>query len=351
MRNLILVLGELLGLNLLFRCLNADKIRVLMYHGVTTQGLGAPCWTVLDRGTFEWQMHYASRRYNVAPVSTVFAGDLSPSGSLRHMVVITLDDGLENTYSEVWPILRRLGLSAICFCVPGLSERRAQIWADDVLEFCLTAPSQLLDLGDLVPGGVTLAGTAAERVMLAGELIGRMKTWPDVKRRELTNRLLADPDTPHRRLSGIFQLMTIEQIAELADSAEFDIGLHSDKHPIMSQLSTTEQELEVKSAMDRLNRHDIRFQPVFAYPNGREQDFNDDSVAVLKKLGFKAAVTTLDGLWDRNADRFRIRRIAIGAGITKWEFKARLSGFFYFLTGKLEAWRRRRTRRVRTPRE
>jgi hypothetical protein len=44
-----------------------------------------------------------------------------------------------------------------------------------------------------------------------------------------------------------------------------------------------------------------------------------------------AALTTVDGLWEQQTDRFSIPRIAIGAGISRWEFKARLSGFYYFL--------------------
>jgi hypothetical protein len=67
---------------------------------------------------------------------------------------------------------------------------------------------------------------------------------------------------------------------------------------------------------------------VFSYPSGF---YNEETIELLKANGIRAAVATQEGFADPNGDRFAMRRIHVGADTGKWEFKARLSGLYYFL--------------------
>ncbi len=329
LRKAILIIGDLIGLNWLFRRINAGKVRVLMYHGVTSRTPEAFCWTVLDKDMFIWQMEHVRRFYDVRPASEVLTGDRPLTG--QGVTVITFDDGLENNYTEAWPILRGLGLTAICFVLPGLSQRGEQIWADDLFEYFLDQPSGDLDLSDYELGVIRLAPEKENRAGVIAELLDMLKTRPAKERAALMEHLLPERDTPDNSGSGLFRLMSVDQMNQLAAGREFEIGIHTDTHPIMSALSPEEQEREVAGAMENLKLGEIRFVPVFAYPNGRPQDFNRETIVALKKLKLRAAVTTVDALWDSTEDRYIIPRIGIGADISRWEFKARMSGLFYFL--------------------
>lgn len=329
-RNIVLILGHFLGFNLLFRFINSAKIRVLMYHGVASSSLDVFCWTVLDKEKFIWQMEYVKKRYKVASASSVLVNRSSWKPE-RHTTVISFDDGLANTYSEVWPVLRRLGLCAICFVLPGLSRRGEQIWADQLFDFLLKGPAGILDLNGFGLGNIELEADPKGRTEVIDTLLTQLKSWPNEKRQNLLTHLLRDTTNSMPGRTNSFRLMSLGQIKELADSHEFEIGIHSDFHPIMSSVSRIEQEKEIQSALDGLEQAGVKFQPIFAYPNGRPDDFNEDTIAALRKFGLLAAVTTVDNHWNRDADNFRIKRIAIGADVGKWEFKARMSGYFYFL--------------------
>lgn len=333
LKKAILVFGDLIGLNWLFRKINADKVRVLMYHGVTSQRSQAFCWTVLDKGEFAWQMQYLKRHYSVQPASEVLLDD-KPSGDLgRNVTVITFDDGLENNFTEAWPILANLNLRAICFVLPGLSQRGEQIWADDLFEFLLSHPAGDLDLSGHNLGIIHLTTEKSDRAEVISDLIERLKALPAAERNRLIDDLMPGKDSPNFQRHGLFRLMTVNQINELAAGREFEIGLHTDSHPIMSTLTPEQQEREITGAIENLKIGEIRFLPIFAYPNGRPQDFNGETIAALKRLKIHAAVTTVDTLWERSNDRYNIPRIGIGGDISRWEFKARLSGFFYYLMG------------------
>ncbi len=130
--------------------------------------------------------------------------------------------------------------------------------------------------------------------------------------------------------------MTMEQIGALSESAEFEIGLHTDTHPILSTQTRDEQAVEISGCKRKLDDGGIKYIDMFAYPNGRSQDFNEDSVELLKENGIKAAFTTEDGFFNPGNDLYRIKRIPIGADMGRVEFAARLSGFYYFIRSLIE---------------
>lgn len=325
----ILIIADLIGLNRLFRRINAEKIRVLMYHGVTSQTPEAFCWTVLASDKFSWQMDHLRKYYSVRPASEVLVDDPDKNRD-SGTTVITFDDGLENNFTEAWPILRDKQMKALCFVLPGLSQRGEQIWADDLFEYFLQQPEGEIDLSSHGLGIVRLSADNASRSEIISEILEKLKAWPEAERSALVDHLVRDRNANTLKRSGLFRLMSIDQINQLSASREFEIGLHTDSHPIMSALTREEQEKEIADAIENLKIGEINFAPVFAYPNGRPQDFNADTIAAVKKYKMRSAVTTVDKHWDAE-DNYNIPRIGIGADISTWEFKARMSGLFYFL--------------------
>jgi peptidoglycan/xylan/chitin deacetylase (PgdA/CDA1 family) len=120
-------------------------------------------------------------------------------------------------------------------------------------------------------------------------------------------------------------MMTDEQVRDLARSG-IDIGAHTVNHPILASVPDNvarEEILESKKSLEGLVQDDVL---VFAYPNGRpELDYSAGHRAMVKEMGFKAAVSTHRGAgtpqsdpyqlprftpWDRQATRFAVRLLA-----------------------------------------
>jgi peptidoglycan/xylan/chitin deacetylase (PgdA/CDA1 family) len=333
-RTAVFAVADILGINSLFRQLTAHKVRVLMYHGITDRPQAGFRWTVLDRGTFRRQMDYLAKYFRVVKASELWCNESPDKSAPGLRAIITFDDGLTNTLSVAQPILAELSLPGVCFVVPGLAGHNRQIWADDLFEFLMGTASTKLDWESYGLGTIELSGTHRERGALAEKIIGEMKGWPQERRLALMNHVaeLMPLENPSRE---DYRLMSLEEVAQMAAAGTFEIGLHSNTHPIMATLSSQDQYHEVRTAVSTLRERNIPFVPVFAYPNGRLEDFNDGTIAVLKQLEFKTGLTTVDGLWSTGGDRYQVERIAVGADITMWEFRARLSGLFYFLRSLL----------------
>ncbi len=328
--NFVLILADCLGLNRLFRRWNSDKIRILMYHGVSDDKLPSFYWTLLGRDKFLQQMDYVKRKYNVVSPEFLY----KEGNSAPNKVVITFDDGLLNNHTVVLPILKSYEMRAICFVLPLLSEKNDLMWTDKLYAVLMSCRPGDLDFTNFGLGKIEIGSDLDRRADTVKNLQNQLKAVPHSRRTDVLNNIFNKFDLLEGEDYAAFRLMNRDLIKELAQTDQYFIGAHTNSHPILSTMTPDEQEKEIRSGMDKLAEWGIESVPVFAYPNGRADDFNNETVALLKKYDFKAALTTIDGLYDPSDDKFRIKRINIGADTGKWEFRARLSGFFYFLQGR-----------------
>ena len=328
---IVLNVADLLGVNNIFRRINAGKVRLLMYHGVSSATPPTPYWTLLPADKFRRQMEYLKRYCEVVPATYVIDGSSGRSAP-RCPVVITFDDGLVNTYAEAWPVLRELRLPAICFVLPGLSESGHLVWTDRLYACFMAAPEMELDLSEFGLGRFKVSGSRRERARQHKELARQLKAWAHAKRERLLSHLFSSCTQDIEDVSTPFRLMTKDQVMELGRSAEFSIGAHTCHHVILSTLTPDEQAEEIQASIRLVSEWCANSVPIFCYPNGQPEDFDDTTTAILKRAGVKAALSTSGGFHKDGDDMYRIKRIPIGSDISDAEFKARLSGLYQFLT-------------------
>lgn len=88
------------------------------------------------------------------------------------------------------------------------------------------------------------------------------------------------------------QMMTFEQIRNL-DNNFISIGLHSHAHKNFREISVAEAEQDLKTNMQILERENIKYERVFAYPYGKvpkDSDKKRQLFEALKKLNIKYAL-------------------------------------------------------------
>ena len=103
------------------RCAEGREIPVLMYHGVE-EDPGTDVWTV-SAAEFRAQMQSLRDRGYTPILPEDIARVRRGWGWLpRKPVVITFDDGFQNNHTVAEPILRELGMKAICYLILGHIE-------------------------------------------------------------------------------------------------------------------------------------------------------------------------------------------------------------------------------------
>jgi peptidoglycan/xylan/chitin deacetylase (PgdA/CDA1 family) len=120
-------------------------------------------------------------------------------------------------------------------------------------------------------------------------------------------------------------MLSSSQLRELT-AAGMSIGAHTVTHPILATLSSEEARREIAQGRDALESIIGRRVAHFAYPNGRpESDYDDDSVDIVRELGFDSAVSTAWGAARSSTDRFQLPRFSPW-DTTRGRFGLRMAG-------------------------
>jgi len=288
---------------------------ILTYHRIadreTTPRL-APSLVSATPEDFTEQMRFLARRFRIVPMEAVL--DAREQHRLPpRSLLLTFDDAYRDFADHAWPILRRLGLAATVFVPTGYPGRPDRSFWWDRLHAVVRDAT-----GDLeTPIGRLLVGHPADR-RRAYELLRRHLKG---MRHDDAEALVRDLQSGARTREGEAAVLSWAELRRLAGEG-VTLAPHTRNHPILSHLDAEEIDTEVRSSREDLEREIGPTLPVFAYPSG---EHTPTAVAVLRRLGMRAAFTTERGLNDlRRADWLRLRRINVGGRSTLAVIRAQL---------------------------
>jgi peptidoglycan/xylan/chitin deacetylase (PgdA/CDA1 family) len=288
--NLIQSIGYYSGISP-FLAQRNHRMKIIMIHGVG----GPDC----PKPEFHKQMIFLKRYFQVISL-TEMVGRLGRTDQCSgRLVALTFDDGLRNTLTTAYPILRALGLPATFFVCPGLIEKRCWLWNHDVrarLESITTSKRKKLAEKLKAPSEETegivewMKGLILGERLLAEELIGN-----------------ATPEfQPTKEQSRKYDLMGWDDLT-LLDPELICLGAHTMTHPILTSLSDSDLSDEIIESQRGLENRIERRVDYFCYPNGAY----DSRAFQLVEPHYKAAVTTESGGVRVEACRHRLPRITV----------------------------------------
>jgi peptidoglycan/xylan/chitin deacetylase (PgdA/CDA1 family) len=298
------------------RLLQRAKAIVLLYHRVNDEG--DPFFPSLPVRHFRDQLEHVARHYRIEPLEAVLdwlaAGAPGPA-----RVALTIDDGYPDTGEAVLPILERLGLPATLFLCTGPPESGQPLWIDRVRALIKHARATALRFPALGEGELAL-DSAAARLLASTRLVACMKHLPPP---EIARGLA----TLEERLEpGPFALRVIgwDDVRRLA-KGPVALGAHTHNHYLLSTLDDAEVASEISTSLELIQRRAGVSARTFAYPNGEPGDYDERSVAVLRRLGVRCALTTRHGFARNAQDPYEIARIYTTEAFLPL-FAARISG-------------------------
>ena len=296
-----------------------------MFHGIEAEPVSPACWHVLDLSTFRRQLNYVRRHFTVLPLEEalerLYSGTL-PKGA----AALTFDDGTQNLLTHAAPVLREFGLPAAVFLATGPMGTDETLWPDRLwLSFARTNAPEV-DLGMLGLGSRSLSGPA-DRGQSYALAVERIKDLPDDERltvlESLTATLAAELDDDD---AGPFRLLSWEEADALTATGQVTIHPHTVTHPILSRCPDDKVEREITDSCIAVAQRAAGNTTVFAYPNGRAQDFDERAKAVLRRRGVRWALATTSGIAHRNCDPLALPRIGIGSDLSFAGFRLLVSG-------------------------
>ncbi len=244
---------------------------------------------------------WVAKWFNVLPLDLAVT-QLKTGGLPERAASITFDDGYADNYHVALPVLQRHDLTATFFVATGFLDG-GRMWNDSIAETIRRCLAPALDLSTIGLGCHNLTSIEDRRAAIA-VLIDNIKYLPGEQRVIATEKMahLAQVQLP----CGL--MMTSNEVKAMR-KAGMQIGAHTMSHPILAQLTDEHARKEIQGSRNVLETLLGERVGLFAYPNGkRGEDYTARSVALVRNLGFDAAVSTEWGASDMKSDPFQLRR-------------------------------------------
>lgn len=296
-----------------FHLLSSNRLTILIFHRVLASP--DPIFPEEpDAIRFNEIMVWIKSWFNVIPLDV--AVNALKSGKLPvRAAAITFDDGYADNHDVALPILQKHGLSATFFIATGFLDG-GRMWNDNIIESIRKSQAKTLQVGciDAFEGSglnsLPIVSLSEKRKAIQ-RIVGQIKYLPATER-QAASESIADQctaDLPNDLM------MTTAQVIDLQHAGML-IGAHTVTHPILAKLGTRDVRNEISDSKQFLESVLGEEITLFAYPNGiPDRDFQAKDAAIVKELGFKAAVTTAWGVATGDSDLMQLPRF------TPWDKK------------------------------
>lgn len=319
------------------RVIMRERAVVLAYHRLLPDG--ADTWShpgiVVTPSTFEQQMRVLQEKFRILSLHEfeqhLATGTPFESGSC----LVTFDDGWSDTYTEAWPILRRLGIPAVVF-LPTRFIGSTDVFWQERLGLLLSHAGRLVRdepcLGPRLEALLTSCGLQAlfdpaldanRPALVAG--VRELKMDESAEPREAIEQLVEFLG-PHAPVHDGDRFMSWDQVREMAQGG-IAFGVHGHEHHILTSLTLAEVGQEIREAK-RIIEEALGV-PItsMSYPNG---NWNAEIAEQVRAGGFSVAFSMDRGHAAAGDDRFSVRRMNIHEGSTGTTpfFLTRILGLF-----------------------
>jgi peptidoglycan/xylan/chitin deacetylase (PgdA/CDA1 family) len=264
----------------------------------------------------------------------------------RNCVVLTFDDGYRNNLTHAWPVLVKLKVPAIVFPAVGHIEKRECFWFDR-LDYAIqqhaAAGGRYCALGDerieidstnrkslrksiktVIFKIKELSGSDDEVMAIAEKTISQLEA---AYGKSLNTMIESDA------WCGVMSWDDLK----LARERGMDIGSHTVDHArvgLLDEAAVRWQLSESKRIIEEKLQQECKY---FCYPNG---DYSEAVIPQVREAGYKAALTTKEGLNYRGDDLYTLKRMHMPQLRSPQEVLGVATGFTFQLSLLLRGFRK-----------
>ncbi|MGO8986685.1 MAG: polysaccharide deacetylase family protein [Terriglobales bacterium] len=335
---------------------NAGPV-VVTYHGVFPAGYkirnSALDGNLVHADSLRRQLQLLKKRYHLISPEDFrqWCVQVSPGGKYPaeqpslppHSILLTCDDALRNTLTEMVPILQELGLTCLFFATgASADETPSMLWYEELYLMLLEArgpvtlslPDANLFIGPIAP---------SDKHVGWWNLVEKLSPFDRESRRGFLDQICAKLKLPagwqnrfiqNPNLAARFLTLDAVGLRQLA-AAGMTIGAHSLSHPILARTSDELAWREISESRIILEKSLAQTVWAFGYPFGNPATVTRRDAQLAAQAGFDCAFMNAAGLLGARFNRFALPRVHITADMNLSEFEAHISGFYHLLRRRL----------------
>jgi len=286
---------------------------ILMYHSVQDQpgqfansiGVGI----IHATSVFERQMELIARRFCPVTLEEILLFLNGEKKLPQRAVAVTFDDGFADNFEIAAPILARYGIRAVFYVTAALIGTKNSPWYCRLrFAFATTRKGEWRNPNS---GRMHSLNTLESREQALLAAFDACASLAGNKQEERIEQIERDLESDIRSISNGFRFMMDWDEVRRLNREGHVVGSHTLTHPniahvtsdeiLRSELSESKRKIEesLGSTVDH-----------FSYPHpALFPQWNDETIAMTRNVGYRSAVTTTPGPVRANADPLRLMRI------------------------------------------
>jgi peptidoglycan/xylan/chitin deacetylase (PgdA/CDA1 family) len=312
MKTLVLQALRGCGIFSLARSMSADMARILMYHNF--QAMEEPKCDAVALTTARRQLAYLQDHFRVIPLTRLAEQLRARKHIERNTVALTVDDGRNNFYHLLFPVLKEFRMPATFFVVSEFILGQDWIWTDKVL-WLARQPCAAEELRH-------------DNLDRFFEKMNHLR--PDIRNSRIDEVAAEMNVSVPKEPPPEYAPCSWAQLCEMADSGLVEIGSHSVTHPIFSTLTDEESRWELAKSRTQIERQLGRRVNAFCFPNGKPADYFPRHLQQVREAGYSTAVMTHFGMSRPGADLYTLPRIGVSGRTDLLSFMKYVDGVEYY---------------------
>ena len=312
---------------------------IVTYHGILPSGYKvmdpALDGSLVTAGSFRQQLQLMKTRYNVVSPRQFLLWCEAKEALPPRSVLLTCDDGLGTTLTDMVPILQELGLSCLFFVTgASLGEQASILWYEELYLLFLAADDSFrLELMD-IPVQMSVATPGQKRAQW-WDLVKRLSGFDQATRAEILRRIREQLRIPEEWISKYledpilgrrFLMLSGPELRQLA-AGDMCIGAHTLSHPMLSRAPEELAWSEIFQGRRSLEQALGRVIWALAYPFGNPGSITQREQEMAERAGFKCAFLNFGGGLGAENPLFALPRVHVTSDMGLAEFEAHVSGF------------------------
>jgi peptidoglycan/xylan/chitin deacetylase (PgdA/CDA1 family) len=301
-----------------FYFINKGRLRVLTYHNVLSDSIFE---NKLHMGVshseknFETQLKLIKKRFKTS------------IKNLNCECIITVDDGYQNNFSTIYPLIKKYDISCIFFVTKNLVSGKA-LWIDKILIWVSYVSNGTYRLmGNEITIETSNRNNALQdlyNIILANYSI-KEQLIEELEENYSFQEIKIEEEIYNQRFTGLSK----DQIIEM-HSASY-VCAHSVNHDILSKLTKE----ELTADFSRCYNSDLYNEKFYCYPFGNAKEVNEKVLSACKDSGFSHGfINYIPSKYEYS--NHTISRLTLPNTNDKYVLNAYLSGLHNFLkTGML----------------
>ena len=303
------------GLHALVQRLSRPRVLILAGHCVSADSNASLSKDMKVRAAdLERIVRFFGRRYDILTMQEA-AQRLREGTLARSAIVLTMDDGYVDNLTHLAPLLENLGVRATIYVeTRALSERRLN-WTHSLFLLLdhlghAAFVARYCALANDAKGVAQLQAVAQQQGASTYHIKRVLKYEVQRLDRERVLEALMQAERLDGRALCDTLYMTWAQARELHTRGH-EIGAHTESHAILSRCNADEQRQEIEGSRAAIQRELGAAPTSFAYPFGREWDWNDSAARAVTTAGYTSSTTTHPGTNRPGCDMVRLKRVMV----------------------------------------